>query len=228
MDINFLLEFLEDLEAHNNKIWMDKNRDRYLRSKNDFKIIVDQLIEHISLFDPQIRDLNAADCLFRINRNNKFSKGGPTYKPHFAATISKEGKQSPYAEYFLMIQPGNRSMIGAGIFNPDNEQLRLIRNEIKWNGKEFEEILNHDNFMRTFNTLAGRKLVRPPKGFDKEEEYIEYIKFKNFIVFRELKDHELIRDNFISSLIQYTYYLKNFNHFLNYALTVSDKKITLS
>ena len=74
MEIHKILNFLEKLEQNNNKKWMDQYRVYYEESRFIFKDIIQQMINNISLFDSNISDQRVEDCLFRINRNQRFHK----------------------------------------------------------------------------------------------------------------------------------------------------------
>lgn len=214
MEIHKVLNFLEKLEQNNSKKWMDQYRVYYEESRFIFKEVIQQMINNISLFDSSINDQRVEDCLFRINRNQRFHKTD-TYKNYFSAEISKEGRHSIYSGYYLQIEPGNKSFIGAGIYKPDNNILKKIREGISYRGKEINDILNQDYFKRTFYQFKQNKLKKAPKGYEEDHPNIDLIKNKDFIFFREFKDHEVLSENFLPNIIQYCYYLKVFNQFLN-------------
>ena len=67
-----IIRFLDDLRRNNNTVWFHENRERYDKLRCAFINEVQELIERISVFDPDIRGLDARKCLFRINRDIRF------------------------------------------------------------------------------------------------------------------------------------------------------------
>lgn len=87
------IKFLKDLKRNNNKPWFDKNRKIYEAAKADFASFIQQVIDLHSKKDPTIKNLLAKDCMFRINRDIRFSKDKSPYKTNFGASINKAGKK---------------------------------------------------------------------------------------------------------------------------------------
>jgi len=214
MELHKVLTFLEQLEENNSKKWMDEYRVYYQEARYIFKSLINQMIEKIAHFDQSIASQMVEDCLYRINRNQRFHKGLP-YKTHFAAEISPEGRHSAFAGYYLHIEPNNKSFIGAGIYRPEPEVLKKIRIAILENNHDLEIILNKPLFERSFQSFTEHKLKRLPKGFEEVEDKLDLIKNRDFVVYRSFKDHEISKPNFLSNLIEYCYYLKAYNAFFN-------------
>lgn len=86
------LQFLKDLKKNNNKPWFDLNRKKYDGAKQDFIVQVEKIIAGIGQFDAPIAALKAKDCMFRINRDVRFSKDKSPYKINMAAYFNRNGK----------------------------------------------------------------------------------------------------------------------------------------
>ena len=82
------LKFLRDLKKNNNKPWFDANRNRYEEAKADFANFIQRVIDAYGKKDKTISSLKAKDCLFRINRDVRFSKDKSPYKTNFGASIN--------------------------------------------------------------------------------------------------------------------------------------------
>lgn len=101
-----VLDFLRELEVENNKERMDAHRDRYHRSRNTFYAFVKRLIDNRIQFDPNLEYLERKNCVFRINRNTRFSSNKDPYKPYLAASLTTQGgKKSWKAGCYIHIQP---------------------------------------------------------------------------------------------------------------------------
>jgi len=68
------LLFLKQLAKNNNKPWFDANRKKYDEAKKDFENFIQALIEQFGKKDPSVAALTAKSCLFRINRDIRFSR----------------------------------------------------------------------------------------------------------------------------------------------------------
>ncbi len=213
-----ILNFLEGLNVNNTKEWFDAHKDEYLQAKSEFEQLVAELIKEIASFDPSIADLEAKKCIFRINRDVRFSSDKRPYKSNFGASFTPGGKKSPLAGYYIHIQPG-ASFIGGGIYMPEANILKAVRQEIDYNLKEFENILDNSLFKSTFGGLANEgKLSRPPKGYDIDNPANEYLKNKHFIVLRNSTDSEILRKDFLQQTIKGYKAMYPFKEFLNRAI----------
>ncbi len=177
-----IIKFLSALKKNNNKQWFDTHRNQYELIKKEFRLFVGQLINSIAVFDNSINFLEPKDCVFRINRDVRFSKDKRPYKNNLAAYFNKGGKKGGGAGYYIHIEPG-KSYMAAGVWMPPSEELSKIRQEIDYNFDEWKKLLSEKSFKKYFNgTIAFKEsLVRPPKGYTEDNPAIEYIKLKSFV-----------------------------------------------
>jgi len=173
------LKFLKDLSKNNHKEWFDANRGKYETAKADFLQLVEKIITDFCNKDKQIGALDAKRCLFRINRDIRFSKDKTPYKTNLGASFEKGGRISPFACYYLHIEPGNKSFIAGGFYSPEAPDLKKIRKEIEFFHDDLEEIVNEPNFKKQFGDLnrsESNSLKTAPKGFEKDHPAIEFLK----------------------------------------------------
>lgn len=190
------LTFLKKLQQNNNKEWFDAHRDVYEIAKANFKEFVQELIVGLAKFDPAVKHLEAKNCVFRINRDVRFSKDKSPYKNNMGASISPGGKKSFTAGYYFHLQPG-ASFLAGGMWQPEPVYLNAIRQEIDYNPEEFAKILKAKSFKDYFGGLSEEdKLKTVPKGYDKAHPQIELLKHKSFIVVHDLKDKEVLGKDF--------------------------------
>ena len=149
MDLQNAFQFLIDLKFNNNRPWFNDNKERYLIAKNDFYLFVEELIVLLKNQDKSIDVNSAKECVFRIYRDARFSKNKEPYKTNFGAFISKGGKKSPYAGYYIHFEPDN-SFMGGGIYQPTPILLKSIRTQIFENCNEYQEILDQKDFKKQF------------------------------------------------------------------------------
>ena len=111
------LQFLTGLKKNNNKSWFEQHRKQYELAREDFHLLVGTAIKSIAGFDAPIGNLSAKECVFRINRDVRFSKDKRPYKNNMAGYFNKGGKKSNGAGYYLHIEPG-KSFAAGGIWMP--------------------------------------------------------------------------------------------------------------
>jgi uncharacterized protein (TIGR02453 family) len=211
------LKFLKDLKKNNNKPWFDSHRNAYESAKKDFEQFIQQVIDQHSKEDHDLKNLAAKSCLFRINRDVRFSKDKSPYKRNFAASMDKGGKKSGLAGYYFHLEPGN-SFVGAGIWQPQPEALKKIRQEIDYCLKEFGNIVKGKKFLKVYPGLyTGEdvQLKKVPMGFEKDNPAAEYLRFKSWMVITEIKDSELTSKQLLKKTLEAFSLAQPFVKFLN-------------
>ena len=87
------LQFFKELAANNHKEWFDENRKRYETVvKKPFEVFVQHAIDEMAKLDPRLSELDPKKCIFRINRDIRFSKDKAPYKLNRSAAISVGGR----------------------------------------------------------------------------------------------------------------------------------------
>lgn len=218
---NETIKFLKGLANNNNKAWMDKNKNLYLASKTDFEAFVTLLLKKSLSFDKELQDLGVKDCTFRLNRDIRFSKDKTPYKVNMGASLNKGGKKSIYAGYYFHLEPGGKSFAGGGIWMPMAPELKLIRQEIDYCHREFEKILNAKKFKSQYGTLETTedvKLTNLPRGYDKANPAIEFVKLKSILATRPIADSDLSKPDLLTNTLKAFEALTPVIKFINRAL----------
>lgn len=185
------VRFLKELKKNNNKPWFDNHREKYISAKNDFENFVENLLNSISSFDDDIKELPAKKCTFRINRDIRFSKDKTPYKTNMGASINKGGKKSIFAGYYFHLEPGGKSFAGGGLWMPSVPELKKLRQEIDYCFPEFEKIITNSGFKKQYAGIEmneAQMLVNVPKGYDKENPAAQFLKLKSFVATKVVPD----------------------------------------
>ncbi len=187
------LKFLKDLKKNNNKAWFDSHRKEYDNAKQDFGDFIQSVIDRHGKFDASIASLKAKDCMFRINRDIRFSKDKSPYKTNLGASINRGGKKSIFGGYYFHCEPGE-SFVGGGLWMPMPPELKKVRQEIDYCFDEFKKIITSNKFKKIYGDLSREDdmvLVKVPQGFEKDSPASEYIKFKSFIAIKSIPEKEM-------------------------------------
>lgn len=197
------LSFLKDLKKNNHKEWLDANRKRYEAAKVDFTALTHAVIQQLGKKDPFIATLAAKDCTFRINRDVRFSKNKDPYKTNMGMYLSRGGKKSIFSGYYFHLEPGGNSFMGGGLYMPEAEVIKKVRQEIDYNWDEFKKIISQKKFIACYNELErndGMVLTREPKGYEKDNPAIEYIKLKSWVATAPVSDQLLTSDKLVKEI----------------------------
>jgi uncharacterized protein (TIGR02453 family) len=220
MNIDFILKFLRDLARHNDREWFEKNRSRYLEAKQEFESVVETVLKEIVKFDPKLEGLDAKKLPFRIYRDVRFSKDKRPYKIHMGAGFSPNGKLVQEPGYYLHLQPGNKSFVAGGIYEPDAANLSKIRQEIDYNADGLKQILNARPFRKLFDGFDDYdRLKTAPKGYPKDHPHIEWLKHKSFIVSVALTDKQVADRSFVRIVSNACRNIKPLNDYIRDAIS---------
>jgi len=214
------LQFLKDLQKHNQKEWFEKNRSKYESTKQNLEAFTEDVIKKISRFDESVAHLQVKECLFRINRDVRFSKDKSPYKNHMAMYISKGGKKAINPGYYFHLEPG-KSFVAGGLWMPVAPELKKVRQEIDYSFDALKKILANKKFKSTFGEFRneeGALLSRPPKGYDENNPGIAYLKFKSWIVSADISEKELLTKDLSKKVAAYFETMHPLIKFFNQAL----------
>lgn len=213
-------QFLLQLQKNNNREWFEKNKIEYQYAKKNFESFLNLVIAEVLKFDKTMPLLAPKDCMFRINRDVRFSKNKDPYKTNFGGVIAKGGRKGAYAGYYLHIEPGN-CFIGGGVYMPQPQNLEAIRREIYYHTAEFKKLISAKTFKAYFKNIAGDKLVNIPKGFPKDFPDADLLKFKDYTMICLVNDKDILKPDFFPFVINVFKSMKDVNAFLNRAIDMT-------
>lgn len=210
-----IIQFLSDLKENNYKEWFHENKTQYQKAKKEFEQFVAITIAKIAQFDNSVQNLEPKHCMFRINRDIRFSKDKSPYKTNFGSFIVPGGKKSGNAGYYIHIEPGNCFLAG-GVYSPAPDILKAVRTEIYDNNEDFKNIINDKNFKKHFKELMTEDMLKTaPKGFPKDFEDIDLLKYKHYTVAKNISDNVISSEKFIDEIQETFKALYPFNRFIN-------------
>ena len=214
-----VLPFLKKLKKNNNKVWFDANRSSYEAVKKETEQLVKELVNQFGRTEPAIAQLTPKDCLFRINRDVRFSKDKSPYKTNMGIALTSGGKKSPLAGYYLHLEPG-ASFVGGGLWMPQPPVLAAVRQEIDYQLADLQSILRAAPFQKMYGELYmgdDVSLSRVPKGYESENPAAEYLRLKSFLAMHPLGDEVVGSSGLAKTAVKAFVALKPLVDFLNRA-----------
>lgn len=210
------LDFMTSLSYNNNRDWFIKNKPAYLDAKENFESLIQAIINRIIQFDPILKGLEVKNCVYRINRDIRFSNDKSPYKTHFGAFIVRGGKKNAdkFAGYYIHVEPG-KSIIAGGAYVPPTPWLSAIREKIDSEPETLLKIINSKDFKKYFGTVDGEKLKKAPKGYPSDHPNIDLLRLKSFLVVNEVNDALVLSDKYLNHTINVLQVMKPFNDFLS-------------
>ncbi|TFF38225.1 DUF2461 domain-containing protein [Mucilaginibacter psychrotolerans] len=186
------LGFLTDLVDNNNREWFQANKERYDTARENLIAFTTELISKVHQIDPGVSaDLDPKKSVMRIYRDIRFRKDKTPYKNNFGISIPSHGLKLGGAEYYLQIQPG-KSFIAGGYWMPEAEHLKAIRQEIDYNAADLKKIIDEPEFVKLFGDFKKQEQLKTvPRDYSADNENIELLKLKSFVVFHPLNDKQI-------------------------------------
>ena len=172
------------------------NKTRYDIARENVIEFTAGLIKLLHKIDQGVSaDLDPKKCVMRIYRDIRFSKNKTPYKNNFGISLPTSGNKAGGAEYYFHIQPG-KSFIAGGYWMPEADHLKAIRQEIDYNGKDLTNIIDDAEFVKLFGNFRSQDQLKTiPRDYAADNENIELLKLKSFIVTHPIKDKDLLKSN---------------------------------
>lgn len=215
-----IISFLSQIKENNNREWFEAHKAEYKAANDIFNAFVEKLIFGISSFDPSVKGLTVKDCTYRIYRDVRFSPDKKPYKTHMGAYVCPHGKNSGYAGYYFHIEPKGNGFLGnhqldTGLYRPQANILRSIREDIDLNGEKFEAAIN---MAKGFELTDDQPLKKVPAGYPADHKYAEYLKMRNPGLCKLVDDDFILSENLLENTIEAFRVTASFNNILNRAV----------
>lgn len=209
------LKFLKDLAKNNDRTWFKSNKSAYDEALANMKGLMTSVEDELNKID-----VIEKQKVFRIYRDVRFSKDKSPYKDHFGGSFTR-ATAARRGGYFLGIQPGGKSMIAGGFWNPESKDLKRVREEIALDASELRSIIDDDAFKKLFVRLEGQSLKNIPRGFDKESPAGDLLRMKQYLCYRPVSDKEIIQPDFIQKVVETYAGMLPFFNFMSSVLTTN-------
>lgn len=217
MDAQRILKFLDAVAHNNNRTWFLEHKNEYNICKADFEADITRAIADITTIDSEVAHLTAKDCIYRFNRDTRFSLDKSPYKRHFGAYICAKGRKSLRGGYYIHLQPGN-SFIAVGSYWLPTNILTSCRNEIMGNIELWRKVVESGPFVSYFGypgegVMNDEEMSRrgfgismlktAPKGFPRDYAYIDYLRMKDYCCWMRVPDSLFEASDWSRLLLKY-------------------------
>lgn len=194
--------FLRELQANNNREWFKSNRTRYEEDVLDVALrFIQSMRAPLEEFAPHFTatPTRMGGSLMRVYRDTRFSNNKLPYKTNIGIQFRHERAKDVHSPgYYVHIDP-DEVFVGVGMWRPDSEPLRQIRERIVARPNEWRRAIGSTAFKRHF-TLSGQSLIRPPRGFDPNHALVNDLKRKSFIAVRSMPVESCLKPQFQRSV----------------------------
>jgi uncharacterized protein (TIGR02453 family) len=192
------INFLKELTANNNREWFQANKSRYETDVLDVALhFIQSMQDPLAKIAPHFTAVptRIGGSLMRVYRDTRFSKNKLPYKTNIGIQFRHERARDVHSPGYYVHIAADEVFIGAGMWRPDTEPLRQIRERIAARPGEWQRATHAAAFKKHFS-LSGEALQRPPRGFDKEHPCIDDIRRKSFIAVRNLSPEACMSPEF--------------------------------
>jgi uncharacterized protein (TIGR02453 family) len=217
-------QFFRDLEQNNDRDWFEQHKDDYIEFvKKPMEALVIALGAEMTKFAPD-EVTTPAKALYRIYRDTRFSANKTPYKTNAGASFFRQdlGKHIAGGYYFEI--SANHVGIAGGVYMPEAENWRLIRNHIRENLARFNKLTSDKKLIAAVGKLQGDKLSRPPKGYPPEDPAIEWLKFKQMYYWKELPPETALQPAIVKEIASRFKLMQPVLNFFNEPLLAAKKR----
>ncbi len=213
------LKFLRGLARNNNREWFAQHKPDYdTHLRQPLLRLLTDLAEPLKEISAQYvaNPKPVGGSMFRIYRDTRFAGDKSPYKPWASANLYHQATRAivrgtdgntgmlgrlDAPSFYLHVQPG-ASYVGGGLWHPMPESLKRVRAYLLNNPASWKQATRSASFRKTFGTLGGDSLSRPPKGYDPAHELIEDLKRKDYVCSAALDDEQLCAPGLPKLLLQ--------------------------
>jgi uncharacterized protein (TIGR02453 family) len=189
-------DFLKNLEENNNREWFQAHKDEHEQARENVIGFAAELLKQLHKVDPLVNaEADPKKCVLRIYRDIRFRKDKTPYKNNFGVSIPTMSSRPGGVEYYFHLQPGN-AMIAGGFWMPEADILKKIRQEIDYNAADLKKIIDEPEFRKMFGNFRDQEQLKTaPQGYAADNENIDLLKLKSFVVMHSVTDKFLMKDD---------------------------------
>jgi uncharacterized protein (TIGR02453 family) len=198
------MKFLRGLIKNNDRDWFNARKPIYERElKAPMLALIDEINHAMAEFAPDhLRD--PKKIMMRIYRDTRFAKDKRPYKRQMSAWWAKRGMEKTSGGGFYFHAGPKEVLVSIGVYMPEREQLRAIREWMAENHEAYSAMLA--KIIKTRGTgmtyIDGQPLTRMPKGFASDHPADELLRARNWGVHAYLPADAALKPNFGREIVK--------------------------
>ena len=222
-------QFFRGLRKNNTREWFQPRKEVFdVKVRAVMEDLVGLVNHELGKFAPA-HIAEPKKAVYRIYRDTRFSNDKTPYKTHIAANFPRVGMEKHAAAGFYCSVSDQEIEIGGGVYMPDKDGLRAIREHIADSTARFKKIVTEKKLVSAMGPLQGEALTRVPKGFDAEHEAAEFLRMKQWMFFKTLDGAEWMKSPGLAKEVAGRFKLvAPLVEFLNEPLVKAAKKVSAS
>ncbi len=180
------LKFLKQLKRNNDREWFQPRKEQFEEVlRNPMLELLARINLQLEKFAPDYV-MDPAKSIFRIYRDTRFSKDKTPYKNHLAAVFSHRTMPRNYGAGFYFQISLDKVGIGGGIYQPQPDLLRVIREHVAENYEQYAAVIRKVEKRKIAGPFVGQELTRVPKAWSAEHKAAELLKCRSLFFYAEL------------------------------------------
>jgi uncharacterized protein (TIGR02453 family) len=209
-------KFLTALDKNNNREWFQQNKVAYEQSLQEMIQFADDVIEGMNKED-YIDTQSGKRSLYRIYRDVRFGNDKTPYKTNWAGRL-KRATPERRGGYYYQVGPFGSFVMG-GFFGPNPKDLLHIRKQIEMDPKPFRDVIGSTEFRSFFGKLLGSRVKTAPRGFSIDDEAIDLLRYKQFMVRHDFSKKQVLSKDFPATVVHAFSQMRPFFDYMSEILT---------
>jgi uncharacterized protein (TIGR02453 family) len=199
---NDALKFLRGLKRNNDRVWFETRRGVFEKElKEPMLKLIGEVNEAMAAFAPMhVRP--PQKIIMRIYRDIRFAKDKRPYKTHVSAWWVRDGLQKTSGAGFYFHVSPEETVIAAGVYMPEREQLLAIRRYLAEHHQEFRRLMNGKKLRSLMKENDGHALARAPKGFPEDHPAIDLLKNRQWGVSVRLPGERATKKTLVKDVVE--------------------------
>lgn len=183
------IEFLEDLNANNNKVWFENNRYIWENTILEPNVaFVEEMGETLQILVPTIKAIpKASASLFKIYRDTRFSKDKTPLKDKIGIIFWQGNGHRMNSSSFYFFYNRKEYYIASGMRSFKPPVLKAYREYIKDEKKALELLTILEKLKQKGYEVCEEKFKRIPKTIDKDYKYAKLGLYGTINAFKTFK-----------------------------------------
>jgi uncharacterized protein (TIGR02453 family) len=197
------LRFLRSLRRNNRREWFEAHKPEFERELKQPMLALIETVNGAMEGFAAAHVRQPQKCMMRIYRDIRFSSDKRPYKSHISAWWARAGlEKTSGGGYYMHISP-DEVLIAAGVYMPEREQLRAIREYLLVHHEQVRRLLADRKLRRTMESFSGVPLTRAPKGFPKDHPAMDLLLCRQWGVEATLAPKASLQKDFASEVIRH-------------------------